>query len=342
MSAFLGGAAKGASEMLSDQEGRAFQLKLQNAQIEAQVQAAEAQHKRNIMPGNASAMINEALGIKDGAEYTTPQASVMASLINAKNRAKGGAGNRDSITGSEANKALGAKYFKDEENVTRLGFQAAQARINKETGSAGLGSAYTELKSGLKNLEILERLRDEADGITKVKVKDPKTGEEREEERQDPLSLTGPGLGLLGRGLGKLTGGKVGGSNKKLEDEVEMIAPGVAKAAGHVGNLNEKEVLASVRGIGNARLVRGIAKDKINLLREKFVTKISEMEKQYPQLVRQGQNQGADTAIAGLGTNAPAAVKTDFEHMDPMQKIQFLYKVKEAYDATLKNKQTSR
>lgn len=61
--AFAAGVANQGTKILEDKEDQAFKLKLQNAQIEAQVQAATVAEQRKSVNGETAAHLNNALGM---------------------------------------------------------------------------------------------------------------------------------------------------------------------------------------------------------------------------------------------------------------------------------------
>ncbi len=79
MGAFFGGAAKGASQELDNQNDRAFKLKLQNAQIEGQMRANEQQAKLNEVDSSTAKGLREWSGLAP-AEGPMNSQSAMAAL----------------------------------------------------------------------------------------------------------------------------------------------------------------------------------------------------------------------------------------------------------------------
>ena len=278
----------------------AFRLKMQNAMLEQQLanqmklKSQENQFQTDEF--NREDTVNPQFGSDLGklagmqAPKTVKEAEIMAGLINAKERAtNGGRGaGRDSISGAFANKMLKANVFNPKSSVTRLAYSAAQKRIADETPSAALDTAYLELQAGRKNMLELVKLRKKADAS----------------------GWTGPIGGRAGVALGSLTGGKAAAKTLDLEATSELYAPGVAKAVGHVGNLNITETAAALKGIGNASLSGDVAIPRIERLIGHFDRKIAEIEKQKPAVKRR-----KETSAAGddLLTNDPFSVSQEEE-----------------------------
>lgn len=266
MLGFLGGAAKGAQGELEDQDKRAFALKLQNAQIEGQIRAAKelSDYER---PGEI-ATSDMSGGAQPGRANKADQQWWMqknrdASLKEMSANKAGGMG-RDSISGAEANKSLRANYFKPGDTVTRLAYSAAQARVRAESPTANQDAAYTELQAGLENMRQLKKLRQEAD----------KSG------------WTGPFAGRAGSAVGAITGGKYAKLNKKLKAAMGLYAPAVAKASGHVGNLNVQEVAAALEGMGDTSIDGELAVEQLDGIIGNFERKLEQLRKDKPAIDR--------------------------------------------------------
>lgn len=163
---FLQGLAQGASKELSDQEARAFQLKLQSAQIEAQVQAATVQHQRSLASPDVTAKVfgNAGMTPKPGQQETVPALGLLQSGFNAQQRARGS--QRPTVKGSfimdnlPNGKELGLDPNGDypmavanfASNVTKIGMGTADMR-NQLTGITSFEKNLSALKETYDSFE---------------------------------------------------------------------------------------------------------------------------------------------------------------------------------------------
>jgi hypothetical protein len=290
---FLAGAAEAGSQDLDRRRDQALKLKLESRLIEMNMAKEEAIFQRGRVKDSTAKSLYESLGIPAPANSPVSEEAAlghMAGLTKAKTAAdgrNGKNGQRDYILGSRANQALKAKVFKDDEYVSPLQYRAIRDRINKESPPAALDTAFTELSAGIKNIDRLIELRKNADAS----------------------GFTGPVGGPGGTALGALTGGRnilgvSAGPALDLDAQIGLIAPGVAKSAGHVGNLNIEEVKSAVTGIGNRSLHSSVAVPRLTRLKEMMEAKRIEIAEKYPALKRKG-------AITGAGQDLDPFVDED-------------------------------
>lgn len=277
------------SSDLQKRRDSALELKMKSQLIEHQINQTEQMQKalfdyKKLSPeltGLYEKVLGANLADRESGEGLAPLLGLMTAQTSADARVKAagmrGSG-RDSLSGADANKALRAKYFKDDERVTRLSFEAAKNRINAEAGSPTIRNAYGELSAGLKGLRELRKLRQEAD----------KEG------------YTGPFMGTVGAVGGVASGGKMARKALLLRNRIRLIAPSVAKGSGHVGNLNVPEVEAAVQGIGSGRLIGEVAEEHLNKLEADFVRKMAELERLNPGIKRQLDISDSGMDLPGL------------------------------------------
>ena len=275
---FASGIAQAGSEDLKSRRDHALQLKLQSHLIELQLSKEQQMYDYQKASVPATGKFNKLFGIgyEPGARAALPELGLFGALGKAQmaSDARKGSGGRDAISGKDANRFLKAKVFKDDEAVTRLRYQAAKGRIDKETPNAALNQAYTEMQSAVAGIDELIKLRKEADAS----------------------GFTGPAGGRAGSVVGTLTGGRYAGKNMDLSARLELLAPSVAKGAGHVGNLNVQEVKAALQGMGDQNLVGKVAVPRLESVKAMIVRKRDQTAKDFSALLRRGSmtESGAD------------------------------------------------
>lgn len=166
---FLGGAAQGAGRELSDQNDRAFQLKIQNAQLEGALKNQEALFDYQKASPQTTASIFGTAGIEPqpGQRESVQELGLLAGLEKSRLSAEARkAQQRASSRGMSVGQFR--QIFdvdipgKDTDWLSPAAIDAYKFRLRSESAPASVKTNYVAISNGVGLLEKLKALREEA------------------------------------------------------------------------------------------------------------------------------------------------------------------------------------
>src|SRR3990167_5212860 len=166
---FLGGAAQGAGRELSDQNDRAFQLKIQNAQLEGALKNQEALFDYQKASPQTTDSIFGTAGIEPqpGQRESVQELGLLAGLEKSRLSAEA---RKAQQRASSRGMSLGQfrQIFdvdipgKDTDWLTPAAIDAYKFRFRSQSAPASVKTNYVAISNGVGLLEKLKALREEA------------------------------------------------------------------------------------------------------------------------------------------------------------------------------------